>query len=100
VLEVRQTTRFSAWLTDLRDVRGRAVIARRIARLAQGVQGDAKSVGERVSELRVDFGPGYRVYFTRKGTLVVVLLCGGDKGSQAADIKLAKAMAAEVHDGD
>lgn len=100
MIEVRQTASFADWLAELRDVRGRAVIARRIARLSLGAFGDTKSVGGRVSELRVDHGPGYRVYFTRKGQEVVILLCGGDKGSQERDIAVAKAMAAEVHDAD
>lgn len=68
--------------------------------MAQGNFGDCKSVGDRVSELRIDFGPGYRVYFTRKGQQVVILLCGGDKDDQDGDIANAKAMAAEVHNGD
>ena len=68
--------------------------------MTQGNFGDAKSLGERVSELRIDFGPGYRAYFTRRGAEVVVLLCGGDKGSQDGDIRRAQAMAAELHDGD
>jgi putative addiction module killer protein len=100
VIDVRQTTAFAEWLTDLRDVRGRAIIARRIARMAQGAFGDAKSVGDRVSELRIDHGPGYRVYFTRQGRDVVILLCGGDKDSQDRDIATAKAMAAEMHNAD
>lgn len=100
MLEVRQTTTFSEWLGGLRDQRARAIIARRLFRLADGNFGDAKSVGDRVSELRIDFGPGYRAYFTRKGAAVIVLLCGGDKGSQTADIRQAKEMAAKVHNGD
>ncbi|HEY1426302.1 MAG TPA: type II toxin-antitoxin system RelE/ParE family toxin [Caulobacteraceae bacterium] len=98
--EVRQTTLFSEWLRDLRDKRAQAVIARRIARVGQGNFGDAKTVGDRVSELRIDFGPGYRAYYTRKGRELIVLLCGGDKSSQPADIERAKEMAAEFHDGD
>lgn len=90
----------AAWLAGLRDVRGRAVIARRVARMAQGNLGDSRSVGDRVSELRIDHGPGYRAYYTRKGQAVVILLCGGDKGSQDRDIAAAKAMAAEMHDDD
>ena len=68
--------------------------------MALGNFGDAQTVGGRVSELRIDFGPGYRVYFTRRGTEVVILLCGGDKGSQRRDIALARTMAAEVHRGN
>jgi putative addiction module killer protein len=68
--------------------------------MAQGNFGDSKSVGDRVSELRIDFGPGYRVYYTRKGQQVVILLCGGDKDGQDGDITNAKAMAEEIHNGD
>ena len=84
----------TAWLEELaqRDAVVVARIARRIERMEVGNFGDAKSVGGGVSELRLPFGPGYRVYFTRKGLEVVVVLCGGDKKSQAADIALAKEM--------
>ncbi len=80
----------------MRDAFAQAVIARRIDRLAGGNMGDANSVGGRVTELRVNYGPGYRVYLTRRGAVLVVLLCGGDKSTQAADIKLAQSMAAKV----
>ncbi len=96
MIEVRQTTQFETWLRGLRDRRAVAVIARRIDRLGQGYAGDVKSVGEGVSELRVDFGPGYRVYFVRRGDVLIVLLCGGDKGSQARDIAAAKTTAREL----
>lgn len=99
MFEVRQTTIFGDWLRELRDKRAQAVVARRVARLALGNFGDAKAVGGLVSELRIDFGPGYRAYYTRKGNEVVVLLCGGDKGSQTADIRRARELAAEVHNG-
>lgn len=72
------------------------MIARRIERLANGNFGDVKSVGGKVSELRVDFGPGYRVYFVRSGEAVIVLLCGGDKSSQQRDIATAQKMAKEI----
>ena len=84
----------------MRDKVARAIIARRIDRLAAGNIGDAKSVGGKVTELRIQYGPGYRVYLTRRGSVLVVLLCGGDKSTQAADIKLAKSMAAKVTDDD
>ena len=84
----------------MRDTAARAIIARRIDRLAGGNMGDAKSVGGKVTELRIDHGPGYRVYLTRRGSVLVVLLCGGDKSTQAADIKLAQSMAAKVTDND
>jgi len=96
MIEVRRTAEFIDWITDLRDVSARARIAKRIDRIAQGNFGDVKSVGDGVSELRFTFGPGYRVYFTRKGDVVVILLCGGDKDSQARDIERAKALALEV----
>ena len=95
MIEVRQTAAFGAWIGGLRDLRAAPRIDARIGRLRVGNFGDVKSVGDGVSELRVDFG-GYRVYFTRHGHKVVLLLCAGDKGSQARDIKLAKAMAAEL----
>lgn len=95
-MEVKQTPEFGAWLRGLRDVRARAVIARRIERVAQGLMGDVKAVGAGVSELRVDIGPGYRVYFVKRGETLVVLLCGGDKSSQARDIVHAKSLAQEV----
>ena len=84
----------------MRETVARAIIARRIDRLAGGNLGDAKSVGGKVTELRIHHGPGYRVYLTRQGSVLVVLLCGGDKSTQAADIKLAQSVAAEVTDDD
>lgn len=96
MLQVRRTTEFIDWLVNLRDVAGRARIAKRIDRIAAGNFGDAKSVGDGVSELRFTFGPGYRVYYTRRGDVVVILLCGGDKGTQARDIEQAKAMARDI----
>jgi len=96
-LTVRPTEEFSGWLDGLADTRAQEKIAVRIARVQAGLVGDIKSVGEKVSELRVDYGPGYRVYLTRKGDELVILLCGGDKRSQRRDIKRAKEMAAEIH---
>ena len=96
MLEVLRTTEFIEWLTGLRDIQARARIAKRIDRIAQGNFGDAKSVGDGVSELRFDFGPGYRIYYARRGNVVVILLCGGDKDSQARDIERAKIMAREI----
>ena len=89
MFEVRRTTSFIEWLAELRDRAARARIAKRIDRIALGNIGDAKSVGGGVSELRFAFGPGYRVYFTMRGGVVVILLCGGDKGSQSRDIERA-----------
>jgi putative addiction module killer protein len=96
MVEIRQTLEFQAWRLSLRDLRVRAAIARRILRVEAGNFGDVKYLGEGVSELRIDHGPGYRVYLHRRGSVVVILLCGGDKGSQEADIKRAKAMAADL----
>jgi len=96
MIEVRRTEPFDIWLLGLRDRVGAAVIARRIRRLAFGAFGDIRPVGEGVSELRVHHGPEYRVYLTRRGQRVVVLLCGGDKDSQARDFARAKMLAKEV----
>ncbi len=96
MFEVRRTAEFIAWLTELRDVQARARIAKRLDRIADGNFGDAKSVGDGVSELRFTFGPGYRVFYTMRGEIVVILLCGGDKGSQSRDIERAVALAKEV----
>ena len=98
MLEVRQTAAFSKWMTGLRDRRARAKIAARIDRLAFDNAGDVAPVGEGVSELRIHHGPGYRVYFVRRGQALILLLCGGDKGTQARDIKAAKALAAQLED--
>ncbi|WP_242117885.1 type II toxin-antitoxin system RelE/ParE family toxin [Sphingomonas lacusdianchii] len=91
------TLRFTPWLDGLKDKRAAAKVFARIVRVEAGNFGDAKSVGDRVSELRIPYGPGYRVYFTIKDGDLVILLVGGDKGSQDRDIKLAKEMAAEIH---
>ena len=96
MIDVRQTEAFSAWIASLRDMNAKARIVARIRRLELGNLGDAKSVGDKVSELRVHYGAGYRVYFTRKGRTIVILLCGGDKGSQRRDIKEAQQLAKEV----
>jgi putative addiction module killer protein/probable addiction module antidote protein len=87
VLEIRKTERFANWLDSLRDVRARAKVQVRIERLAAGNPGDVQPVGEGVSELRIDYGPGYRVYFKKIGSEVLILLAGGDKRTQDADIK-------------
>ena len=81
---------FEDWLDDLNDKRAVARVLARLARVRQGNLGDCKPVGEGVAELRVDYGPGYRVYFGQKGQTLVVLLCGGDKRTQDRDIRLAK----------
>jgi len=89
MIEVRQTEMFAAWLRGLRDRQAKARIQARIQRLSLGNPGDAKPVREGVSELRIDYGPGYRVYFVRRGARVIVLLAGGDKRTQPQDIKAA-----------
>jgi putative addiction module killer protein len=88
--EIRQTEEFADWLAGLRDVQAIARINVRLRRLSLGNPGDVKAVGEGVSELRVDYGPGYRVYFAQRGKTVVVILCGGDKRTQERDIIEAK----------
>jgi len=93
VIAIRQTEVFAVWFRNLRDRRARARIQVRIDRLALGNPGDVKPVGEGVSELRIDYGPGYRVYFVRHGEAVIVLLAGGDKRSQAQDIDTALRLA-------
>ncbi|MNF91239.1 hypothetical protein D3C85_623280 [compost metagenome] len=93
---IQQTDTFANWHTALRDLRARIAIARRIDRAAAGNLGDVKPVGEGVSEMRVDVGPGYRLYFTRRGEMLILLLCGGDKSSQSRDIALAKRLAGEI----
>jgi putative addiction module killer protein len=93
---VRRTDEFQDWIRGLRDRRAAAKIAVRIARMESGLLGDVGAVGEGVSEVRIDYGPGYRLYFVRRGQELIILLCGGDKGSQKRDVKRAKAMAKEV----
>lgn len=94
--QVRQTAIFAKWFGGLADVRAKDRIAARISRIEVGNFGDSKSVGGGVRELRIDAGPGYRIYFVVRGRTLVILLCGGDKSSQRRDIGLAKEMAEEV----
>jgi putative addiction module killer protein len=96
MIEIRETEIFSEWLSGLRDARAKAEVARRVRRLALGNPGDVRQIGEGVSELRIHYGPGYRVYYGQRGSLLVVLLCGGDKSAQAKDIALALELAKEV----
>lgn len=96
MVEVRQTAIFRDWLESLVDGRARERIAQRIVRLQSGLAGDVRPVGGGVSELRVDYGPGYRVYFIQRGRVLIILLSGGDKGSQRRDIARARELAAEV----
>lgn len=90
---IRETGQFSEWISGLRDGQARIRIVRRLDRLAAGNPGDVKPVGEGVSEMRIDYGPGYRVYFVQRGAVLVLLLCGGDKKTQDRDIGIAKALA-------
>jgi putative addiction module killer protein len=96
VIEIRKTDVFARWLDGLKDLRARARIQARIERLAAGNPGDVKPAGEGVSELRIDYGPGYRVYFKRRGRKLIILLAGGDKTSQAKDIKKAQRLARDL----
>ena len=96
VVEVRKTEVFQAWLDGLRDVRARARVLVRIERLIAGNPGDVKPVGDGVSELRIDYGAGYRVYFVQRGRELIILLAGGDKRTQAADIVAARRLAAQL----
>jgi len=91
--EIRKTETFAQWLDELQDLRARARVQVRIERLAAGNAGDVKAVGKGVSELRIDYGPGYRVYFTKRGRAVVILLAGGDKHTRANDIRIAQRLA-------
>ena len=96
MIEVRQTAEFTHWFSRLRDIGAQTRIDVRIDRLSQGNPGDVRPVGEGVSEMRINYGPGYRVYYTQQGQTVVVLLAGGDKGSQVRDIRRALELAREL----
>ncbi|MGD0649030.1 MAG: type II toxin-antitoxin system RelE/ParE family toxin [Acidobacteriaceae bacterium] len=96
MIEIRETETFSSWLKALRDDRARARIAARIRRLAVGNKGDVKPVGEGISELRINEGEGYRVYFVQRGAVLIVLPCGGDKATQNKDVATAKRLAKEI----
>jgi putative addiction module killer protein len=93
MITVEKTAEFDAWLRSLRDRRARSRINSRLLRLSLGNMGDVRPVGNGVSELRIHYGPGYRVYLVQRGAVLVVLLCGGDKSTQAADIEDAKRLA-------
>lgn len=96
--QLKQTETFRKWERKLKDQRARAMIAARLFRLANGLAGDVAPVGQGVSELRIHYGPGYRVYFQQRGEEIIILLCGGDKGTQGRDIETAKQLAAEWED--
>ena len=93
MIEVRKTDAFAEWLDRLRDIQARARVQARIERLAAGNPGDVEPIGEGVSELRINYGPGYRVYFKQRGRQIIILLAGGDKSTQAKDIKAALLLA-------
>lgn len=93
---VQQTHKFSQWLTKLKDMRSRIAIARQLERAQAGNLGDVKSVGENIYEMRIDLGPGYRLYYTMRENELIILLVGGDKSTQQQDIEKAKVMAKEI----
>jgi putative addiction module killer protein len=93
MIEIRKTEIYAKWIDGLRDIRARARILARVERLATGNPGDVKPVGEGLSELRINYGPGYRVYYTQRGRKIIILLAGGDKSTQARDIKTALRLA-------
>jgi putative addiction module killer protein len=93
MVEIRKTELFAKWIDNLRDVQAKARVLVRIERLASGNAGDVKPVGEGISEMRIDYGPGYRVYFMQRGSELIILLAGGDKNSQSRDIKAALRLA-------
>ncbi|GAB6039635.1 type II toxin-antitoxin system RelE/ParE family toxin [Endothiovibrio diazotrophicus] len=95
MIEIIKTDTFDRWLRKLRDRRAKARIEMRIRRLELGNAGDVEPIGDGLSEMRIDYGPGYRVYFMQQGTILVILLCGGDKHTQRKDITKAKALAQE-----
>ncbi len=98
MIEIKQTEIFRKWRTNLKDDRIRAAIASRLDRLAFGHAGDVEPVGQGISELRIHCGPGYRIYFQQRGSAIIILLCGGDKSTQAKDIKTAKRLVEEWRD--
>jgi putative addiction module killer protein len=96
MLEIRQTDVFQTWMRKLRDLRANTVIVKRIERLSLGNFGDFKKIDSKVSELRIDYGPGYRIYYTQRGKEIVLLLIGGDKSTQKVDIQKAKTLLAQL----
>lgn len=95
MLTIKQTDTFRKWEHKLRDQRAKAMIAARVFRLANGLSGDVKPVGSGIGELRIHYGPGYRIYFKQRGNEIIILLCGGDKSTQQSDIETAQRLASE-----
>lgn len=98
MIEIKQTETYFKWEHKLKDQRAKAAIAARVFRLANGLLGDVSPVGQGISELRIHYGPGYRIYFKQHGNEIVILLCGGDKSTQSKDIETAKKLAKELGD--
>jgi len=98
MITVRETESFKKWIQDMKDKVAQSIITARIRRISAGNFGDAKPIGDNVSELRIDYGPGYRVYFTRRVQEVVILLCGGDKSTQSRDIETSKRIAENIRE--
>lgn len=98
MIEIKQTETYFKWEHKLKDQRVKAAIAARVFRLANGLLGDVSPVGQGISELRIHYGPGYRIYFKQNGNEIVILLCGGDKSTQSKDIEIAKKLAKELGD--
>ena len=96
MMELFETSTFTQWLNDLKDRRAKAKIVARLQRLVNGLTGDSEPVGDGISELRIHYGKGYRVYYKRSGDTIIIILCGGDKSSQDKDIKKAKLIAKEL----
>lgn len=95
MIEIKQTEAFRIWESRLKDRRVRTLIAARITRLTSGLLGDVKPIGEGINELRIHYGPGYRIYFQQKGTFLIILLCAGNKKTQSRNIETAKKLAKE-----
>jgi putative addiction module killer protein len=98
MMEIRKTEVYAKWLDGLRDIRARARVLARVERLAAGNPGDSEPVGEGVSELRINYGPGYRVYYKQEGRMLLILLAGGDKSTQSRDIKRALRLARNLQE--
>ena len=98
MIEIKQTETYFKWEHKLKDQRAKAAIAARVFRVANGLLGDVSPVGQGISELRIHYGPGYRIYFKQKGNEIIILLCGGDKSTQNKDIEMAKKLARELGD--